>query len=491
MGTVTRTNSVHTIFVALLLFCTLFSVGCIQLVRAGGTIYIRADGRVDPANASVSTVDYVTYTLTGNITSDADGLVIERDNIVVDGAGYTIQCAEVYNIQNSIGIYLQARSNVTIRNMTIAAFECGICLNSSSYSNIHGNNITDNWHRAGIYLIQSIYNSISGNNITNNWGGVFAYSSDNNSIDGNMFANDGLFGENSFGNVVEDNLVNGKPLVYLWGVSDFRIENAGQVILVDCDDISVENLNLSCTDVGIQLWNTTNTIMAANNITNNNYEGIRLYYSSNNSIVDNNITANFATGIWLGYSSCNNSVVENNITKNNDGLQIYLSSFNNISANKIADNWDGIWLLDSSGNIFYHNNFLYNRDHVSSIVSTDIWDYGYPLGGNYWSTHNPVDENKDKIGDAPYIMNDNNTDGYPLVYPFECYAPGYLCSPDLNRDGQVNIIDVSGVARAFGCRPGDPNWNPIVDMDLNEVINIVDISKVAREFGREWKEMEA
>ena len=63
----------------------------IRPVWASGTIYIRADGSIDPQDAPISTADNVSYTLTGNVTSDADGIVVERDNIVVDGAGYTIQ----------------------------------------------------------------------------------------------------------------------------------------------------------------------------------------------------------------------------------------------------------------------------------------------------------------------------------------------------------------------------------------------------------------
>lgn len=62
----------------------------IQQAKAGGTgtIYIRADGRVDPPDAPISTQDNVTYVFTDNIN---DSIVIERDNIVVEGAGYKVQ----------------------------------------------------------------------------------------------------------------------------------------------------------------------------------------------------------------------------------------------------------------------------------------------------------------------------------------------------------------------------------------------------------------
>jgi len=51
------------------------------------TIYIRADGSVDPPTAPISTVDNITYRLTDNIVGDvpdkSNAIVVERDNIVV------------------------------------------------------------------------------------------------------------------------------------------------------------------------------------------------------------------------------------------------------------------------------------------------------------------------------------------------------------------------------------------------------------------------
>jgi len=85
----------------------------VQKAKASGTIYIRADGSIDPPTAPISTVDNVTYTLTGNITSDADGIVVERDKIVVDGAGHAVTGSG-----SGSGTTLANRSNVTVRNTT-------------------------------------------------------------------------------------------------------------------------------------------------------------------------------------------------------------------------------------------------------------------------------------------------------------------------------------------------------------------------------------
>ena len=83
----------------------------VQPVKAEGTIYIRADGSINPPDAPITTVDNVTYTLTGNITSDADGIVVERSNITIDGAGYMLR-----GFGSGYGFNLSGINKVTIKN---------------------------------------------------------------------------------------------------------------------------------------------------------------------------------------------------------------------------------------------------------------------------------------------------------------------------------------------------------------------------------------
>ena len=82
-----------------------------QMVEASGTVYIRADGSVEPPGVPISSVDNVTYTLTDNIY---DSIVIERDNIILDGAGYTVE-----GTGSGEGFYLSGMTNVTINNTNI------------------------------------------------------------------------------------------------------------------------------------------------------------------------------------------------------------------------------------------------------------------------------------------------------------------------------------------------------------------------------------
>jgi parallel beta-helix repeat protein len=266
-----KSKSVLGIMFSLLLISMLTLAFNVQPVKASGTVYIRADGSIDPSTTPISTTDNITYTLIDDIY---DSIVIERDNIVVEGAGHEVRGTGLGSVER--GICLDGRGGVTIRNATISNFEYGIWLNCSSNNSLAGNNITENvqagvflfWYSSnnsisgnnitannydGIFLGASSDNSISGNNITNNYDGIALWYSSNNTVSGNVFFNDGLFAAGSYDNVVVDNSVNGKPLVYFENVSDCIVDDAGQVILINCNNIIVENLNLSHATVGVDL----------------------------------------------------------------------------------------------------------------------------------------------------------------------------------------------------------------------------------------------
>ena len=75
-------------FLAILLTNLLGMAIKVEKVKASGTIYIRADGSVDPLTAPISSVDNVTYTFTDNIY---DEIVVERNYTVIDGDGYSLE----------------------------------------------------------------------------------------------------------------------------------------------------------------------------------------------------------------------------------------------------------------------------------------------------------------------------------------------------------------------------------------------------------------
>jgi hypothetical protein len=60
----------------------------------------------------------------------------------------------------------------------------------------------------------------------------------------------------------------------------------------------------------------------------------------------------------------------------------------------------------------------------------------------------------------------------------------YWLITDVNRDGKVNVVDISAAGRAFGSRTGGPKYNAMVDINNDGIINIIDVTTIARDFGR-------
>jgi parallel beta-helix repeat protein len=175
-------------------------------------IYIMDDGHVDPPTAPIQR-NGDAYTLTGNITSDGDGINIQKNNVVIDGAGYTIQ-----GNGSECGFNLSCINHVTVKNAEITNFCYGIYLNGSSSNSIYGNNITAN-NGYGIYLSSSSNNSVSGSNITNNGYGIYLSSSSNNSISGNNITNNyrGIrLGYSSNNRFYHNNLIYNAQQVYFF-----------------------------------------------------------------------------------------------------------------------------------------------------------------------------------------------------------------------------------------------------------------------------------
>jgi parallel beta-helix repeat protein len=328
-------------------------------------IYVLADGSIQPSTAPISSVDNVIYTLTDNITGNvppnSSAIIIQRDNIIIDGAGYTLQGSG-----SGKGFYLYRISNVTIKNTSIQNLTYGVSLFSASLNTVSGNNITDNWYCGVDAFSSSNDNIIFGNAISKSSHGINFYRSSNNIVSGNKI-------ENAFG----------------WGV---------------------------------ELDSASNNTICGNDLANYIGDGIGLFSSSFNTISGNDITNNTSNGIGLYYSSNNNTVSGNNITNNTHGILLYDSSNGNIISgnNIIASMYSGIWLDLSSDNRFYHNNFIDNRKQVNVCASgcANVWDDGYPSGGNYWSDYNGTDSDPDGIGDTAYVIDANNTDNYPLVGTF-------------------------------------------------------------------------
>ncbi len=236
----------------------------------------------------------------------------------------------------------------------------------------HNNTISNNIIKNTYLYTSSDDNIISGNTFINyyddsvikNYYGIYLLDCWNNFISNNTFVHSGVFIslENMCNNFLTNNLVNGKPLRYLFNESNQILDDdSGQVILVNCSNITIQNQEISNTTVGIQLAGSNSCLITTTHIIGNRY-GICINGQEN--IAENNDIMNNRYGIEI--SGEHNRVTDNTIFNNH--FSIYLddtSDDNTISGNTIRNNYNSI-LLDqgSDSNNLLNNTIIYNTEAI-------------------------------------------------------------------------------------------------------------------------------
>jgi parallel beta-helix repeat protein len=153
-------RSASLLFLLLLVSVVLVSFPQLEVVKAEGTIYIRANGTVEGTDKIQG--DGNVYTFTDNLF---DSIIVEKDDVVIDGAGYSLQGNGIEN-----GITLSGINNDTVKNLKLSNFNIGIVIMSSDNNLILENIIEDNFR--GLDLTASENNTLSGNYISHNKDGI-------------------------------------------------------------------------------------------------------------------------------------------------------------------------------------------------------------------------------------------------------------------------------------------------------------------------------
>jgi putative cofactor-binding repeat protein/parallel beta-helix repeat protein len=379
--------------VLLLVLCfALVATPEVKMVKADpvfGVIRIMPDGTVEGTDKIQRNGD--TYTFTGDVNGylnnsfgDLKGfLLVMKDNVVIDGAGHTIQCNGT-----GVGIFLRSMHNVTVKNFNIEGFVVGISLyvmdpvvpleypmqrGHALNNQILNNNITvvdtnnimtgelGGW---GIYLEFANNTVVSGNTITaeDPEKGIFCGHVYNTTLLNNQLVGCGLRLYRVKTSTLVGNTIDGKPVVHFEGASNQVIDGAEQVFLFNCSNMTIKNIRPSANyTIAIQLEETRNSEVTDCS------GSIALTNCSNNSIHDN-----FPRTVAL-FSSDYNTIFWNTVSVGEAifpravsdyelmCIQLYDSDYNEVYGNNLLDSIYGIRVgeLDfgeSKNNNIYLNN---------------------------------------------------------------------------------------------------------------------------------------
>ena len=439
------------ILILVLVLCfAVLSLPQIGVVKAEGTIYIRADGSIEGTD-KIQRVGNV-YSFTDNIY---DSITVERENVVIDGTGYLLQ-----GNNTKYGIKLDS-SGVTIKNMEISNFEYGIYFHFSSDNNIIVDNDI-NGNSRGIYARGTSNSTITGNNVTNNGDGIYLSGTDNVFKNNQMKDNSYNFcttPQPSFNVIDTSNTVDGKPIYYWTNQHDSTVPlDAGCVILINCTNIEVQNLTLTNNKEGVVLINTKNSEIKNCSLSNNK-SGIRIRISSNVNITqniftengvgvtvwesteivinENQIANNTENGIEFFDSKESNIISENYITGSSVGIEFTASSNNNtITGNTITNCNQAILFTTSTYNTLRNNQMVNNEHHFR--IEHDYYDSSREI---------------------PYLINDidtsNTINSKPMYYWInqqDKTVPsnaGYVGLVNCTNVTVRNLQDVSDILVAF------------------------------------------
>jgi parallel beta-helix repeat protein len=293
-------------------------------------IYIRSDGSVHPLTAPIQKVGD-TYTFTSDIIDYT--IEVQRNNIIIDGAGFTITQTPIDTSQLMTpagwhpAIDLTSRSNVTVKNTEFTHCISGINLESSSSITITQNNITNSGDIA-IFICSSSDCTIAKNDITRNHQGM---------------------------------------------------------LIIDSKHIDILENNITRNSVGIQCYASKLPPKLVPGATSS---------CAYVDIIGNNIKENYVNGIVL-HASFFNRIEYNTLANNNEGIGLFPSYYTIIYHNNFISNSQNVdaagvayagggytWIWDSGSEGNYWSDYLTRYPNASEINTSGIGDTPYVIDAN-------------------------------------------------------------------------------------------------------------
>lgn len=201
-------KNLFAVSLVVILFLMTFMVGVANSQSIRARVVIRPNGNVDPASAPIQR-NGNTYTLTGDVYAE---LTIEKADVVLDGAGYTLhgpyngtqenlfvigqgsdQVSPGMQISSSIGVDLAGDAmGLTIKNLNIMNFSIGTYIWTKNNTFV-GNSVSE--CVVGV-LLSGSNNSVTRNYVTKNEIGLFFGTTESGSVPLNLTVSYNSFNNN-------------------------------------------------------------------------------------------------------------------------------------------------------------------------------------------------------------------------------------------------------------------------------------------------------
>ncbi|MFX0101391.1 MAG: NosD domain-containing protein [Candidatus Hodarchaeota archaeon] len=284
-------------------------------------IYIHqsSNTNVSSNNASSNIGDgfFIYYSNYINLSGNK-GIGNLQDGIEIRSSHNNTLDSSVFLGNGQNGINIDDGDDNTIISNNVLNNKQGILINYASFNNVSINNITRNTIN-GIHLISnSDNNTIFNNSIEDCVYGIEIVDSRFTTLLNNTLLNCGVGVSgtiNQVGTHVMDtsNLVNSNILYYYanqTNLSSSNFTNGSQVILANCTNSFLSDINANNVTDGVLLLYSNFTVITASNFSNNAHSGINATYGVGNNISFNNFSHN-TESIALHYEM--NAMVHNNV----------------------------------------------------------------------------------------------------------------------------------------------------------------------------------
>ena len=343
------------------------------------------------------------------------------------------------NFTNAGQVILIKCNNSQVSHLNLSYSTLGISLILCKNNTLANLNCSFNFV-AGIMLEYCINITLDNNLVTyNDFSGIYLYLGGGYNLTNNQMMDCGIYIDGDLedfylNNVDTTNEVNNRPIYYIvnqTGLDASSYPNAGQLILIDCNNSLITDLELYNTSSSILAYYSYNNVFTNINSTFN-YDGIIFRSCSNNIILDTNMTYNRHNGILIDYKSHNNTLSGNMISNNErSGLSLQ-GDYNSVIDNDIINNnYDGIYL-----------NGIYNN--ITDNVISHNKRHGIGLGDSYNRisknniTHN-TNNGLDGYGNF-HIISENNISNNENHGIYMDNANEYTISGNLISENEGNGI---------------------------------------------------